>query len=101
MNDSSKQSAHDHSVNSLSTMARSTESPSPVPTGTQDPLSNTQFAQTEKDWRFWALLASISLSALLMALEGTITSTALPSIVNDLGGGPLYIWVVNGYLFAA
>ncbi|KAH7325568.1 methylenomycin A resistance protein [Stachybotrys elegans] len=54
----------------------------------------------KRGWRFWALLASVSLAGLLTALEGTITSTALPSIVNDLGGGHLYIWVVNGYLFA-
>jgi hypothetical protein len=57
-------------------------------------------AQPKRDWRFWALLVSISLAGLLTALEGTITSTALPSIVNDLGGGHLYVWVVNGYLFA-
>lgn len=57
-------------------------------------------AQAKRDWRFWALLASISLAGLLTALEGTVTSTALPSIVNDLGGGHLYVWVVNGYLFA-
>ncbi|KAK1984849.1 LOW QUALITY PROTEIN: major facilitator superfamily domain-containing protein [Colletotrichum cereale] len=41
-----------------------------------------------------------SLAGLLTALEATVTSTALPSIVNKLGGGHLYIWIVNGYLFA-
>jgi len=60
----------------------------------------THAAQAKRDWRFWALLASLSIAGLLTALEGTITSTALPSIVNDLGGGHLYVWVVNGYLFA-
>ncbi|KPM45218.1 hypothetical protein AK830_g1350 [Neonectria ditissima] len=73
---------------------------------TSDPSSetpdtpDTQIAPAKRDWRFWALLVSISLTGLLTALEATITSTALPSIVNDLGGGHLYIWVVNGYLFA-
>ncbi|KAK3385637.1 MFS general substrate transporter-like protein [Podospora didyma] len=33
-------------------------------------------------------------------MEATITSTALPSIIADLGGGDLYIWAVNGYLLA-
>lgn len=60
----------------------------------------THVAPAKRDWRFWALLVSISLAGLLTALEGTITSTALPSIVNELGGGHLYIWIVNGYLFA-
>lgn len=57
-------------------------------------------APIRRDWRFWALLVSISLAGLLTALEGTVTSTALPSIIDELGGGHLYIWVVNGYLFA-
>ena len=60
----------------------------------------THVPPTKKDWRFWALLGAISLAGLLTALEGTVTSTALPSIVEDLGGGHLYIWVVNGYLLA-
>ena len=51
-----------------------------------------------KDWRFWTVLVAISLASLLTALEATITSTALPSIVGDLGGGHLYVWAVNGYL---
>lgn len=55
-------------------------------------------AQPERDYRFWALLVSISLASLLTSLEATITSTALPSIVGDLGGGHLYVWAVNGYL---
>ncbi|KAI1126743.1 major facilitator superfamily protein [Nemania abortiva] len=47
--------------------------------------------------RFWAIIVAISFAALLTALEATITSTALPTIVADLGGGDLYIWAVNGY----
>ncbi|KAI3317861.1 major facilitator superfamily protein [Xylariaceae sp. AK1471] len=50
-----------------------------------------------KDPRFWAIIVAISFAALLTALEATITSTALPSIIADLGGGDLYIWAVNGY----
>jgi hypothetical protein len=53
-----------------------------------------------KDWRFWAILVALAFTGLLSALEGTITSTALPSIVEDLGGGDLYIWAVNGYFLA-
>jgi MFS family permease len=35
---------------------------------------------------------------LLIALDATITSTALPTIIADLDGGDLYIWVINSYL---
>lgn len=48
-------------------------------------------------WRFWAIIASLCFTGLLVAVEGTVTSTALPSIINDLEGGKLYVWVANGY----
>ena len=50
--------------------------------------------------RFWAILIALCFSGLLTSLEATITSTALPSIVADLGGGDLYIWAANGYFLA-
>ncbi|KAI1754843.1 major facilitator superfamily protein [Xylaria castorea] len=50
-----------------------------------------------RDPRFWAIIVAISFAGLLTALEATITSTALPTIVAALGGGELYIWAVNGY----
>ncbi|OJJ42583.1 hypothetical protein ASPZODRAFT_155246 [Penicilliopsis zonata CBS 506.65] len=51
--------------------------------------------------RFWAILFTLALTSLLTALEATITSTILPDIVADLGGGDNYIWVANGYLLTA
>lgn len=46
-----------------------------------------------KGFRFWLIVLSLAVSAFLVALEGTVVSTALPSIVNDLGGSSAYIWV--------
>lgn len=46
---------------------------------------------------FWMILVALSFTSLLTALEATITSTALPSIIADLGGGDLYVWAANGY----
>ncbi|RYP65609.1 hypothetical protein DL771_008217 [Monosporascus sp. 5C6A] len=57
-------------------------------------------ARLSRDVRFWIILLSLGLTGLLTALEATITSTALPSIVADLGGGDLYIWALNGYFLA-
>ncbi|OQV03821.1 hypothetical protein CLAIMM_08815 [Cladophialophora immunda] len=51
----------------------------------------------KKGLRFWMIVVALSFTGLLTALEATITSTALPSIIADLGGGDLYIWAVNGY----
>ena len=55
--------------------------------------------------RFWAIMVSIALTGLLTALEATITSTALPSIIASLsvsggGGGEFFVWAVNGYLLS-
>src|SRR3954451_25421548 len=44
--------------------------------------------------------AAIGLGMLLAALDGTIVSTALPTIVGDLGGGNHVSWVVTSYLLA-
>jgi MFS family permease len=51
---------------------------------------------------FWAIILAIilaiSFAGLLIALDATITSTALPTIIADLDGCDLYIWVINSYL---
>ncbi|ERT01066.1 Major Facilitator Superfamily protein [Sporothrix schenckii 1099-18] len=50
--------------------------------------------------RFWAILVALSFISLLTSLEATVTSTVLPSIVADLGGGDNYIWVSNAYFLS-
>ncbi|WP_079480460.1 MDR family MFS transporter [Halobacillus salinus] len=44
------------------------------------------------------ILASVMLAMFLAAIEATIVSTAMPSIVADLGGFRLYSWVFSAYL---
>ncbi|MCD9198846.1 MDR family MFS transporter [Aeromicrobium wangtongii] len=43
---------------------------------------------------------TIALGMLLAALDSTVVSTALPTIVGDLGGGDHVSWVVTSYLLA-
>ncbi|EPT06037.1 hypothetical protein FOMPIDRAFT_1021147 [Fomitopsis schrenkii] len=79
-----------------------------------EPDSSTpqQEKKTKSDWRaneqqvlpennlplvFFGLMASVFLSA----LDQTIVSTALPTIVEKLGGGDDYGWVGSAYLLAA
>jgi hypothetical protein len=50
-----------------------------------------------KSFGFFAIIIAVCFSGLLTALEATITSTALPTIIAVLGGTDLFIWVVNGY----
>jgi EmrB/QacA subfamily drug resistance transporter len=44
------------------------------------------------------IVAGLMLSMFLVALDGTIVSTAMPSIIGDLGGFKLYAWVPAVYL---
>ena len=47
-----------------------------------------------------AVVGSVMLGMLLAALDQTIVSTALPTIVADLGGADHLAWVVTAYLLA-
>ncbi|RSN60156.1 MFS transporter [Actinomadura sp. WAC 06369] len=49
----------------------------------------------------YAVLGALMLALLLAALDQTIVSTALPTIVSDLGGLNHLSWVVTAYLLAA
>ncbi len=44
------------------------------------------------------ILAAVMLAMFLNAIEATIVSTAMPAIVNELGGFSQYSWVFSGYL---
>ncbi|KAI1739971.1 MFS general substrate transporter [Xylaria scruposa] len=54
-------------------------------------------AKAEKGWQFWLVFVCLVLTAFVSALEGSIVSTALPSIARALGSSEDYIWVVNVY----
>lgn len=54
----------------------------------------------KKSLAFWAIIIALCAAGLLTALEATITSTALPTIIDDLGGADLYVWVVNIFFLA-
>lgn len=53
----------------------------------------------KKSFGFFAIIVALSISGLLSALEATMTSTALPTIIADVGGdsGGLYVWAINGF----
>ena len=47
------------------------------------------------------MIASVAVLMLLAALDQTIVSTALPTIVADLGGLEHLSWVVTAYILAS
>jgi hypothetical protein len=60
-------------------------------------VENTTQKTFQRGPRFWGIMVALSVTAILSALEGTVVSTALPTIIRDLGGGDLYLWAPNGY----
>jgi EmrB/QacA subfamily drug resistance transporter len=55
---------------------------------------------TESRQRIWVVMGGLMLVMLLASLDQTIVSTALPTIVGDLGGLEHLSWVVTAYLLA-
>ncbi|GAB7183412.1 MFS transporter [Kitasatospora sp. Ki12] len=51
--------------------------------------------------RLWVPIGALLLAMLLAALDQTIVSTALPTIVSDLGGLEHLSWVVTAYMLAS
>ncbi|KAI1277500.1 MFS general substrate transporter [Xylaria sp. FL0933] len=59
--------------------------------------SEEKSAPTPKGPRFWLTFVCLVITAFVSALEGSIVSTALPSIARALDSSQNYIWVVNVY----
>src|SRR5580692_9245788 len=71
----------------------------PPPTGAQ-PASDGRGTE-EHGQKLLVIYGALMLALLLSALDQTIVSTALPTIVNDLGGLSHLSWVVTAYLLAS
>jgi EmrB/QacA subfamily drug resistance transporter len=65
------------------------------------PQSNAQHAPSTESKSVGLVIASVAVLLLLAALDQTIVSTALPTIVADLGGLEHLSWVVTAYILAS
>ncbi|MGW2189675.1 DHA2 family efflux MFS transporter permease subunit [Streptomyces sp. NPDC001719] len=71
-----------------------------MPTATAQPTADVPAPPELGRRRTNLVFVTIVLGMLLAALDQTIVSTALPTIVADLGGGGHMAWVVTAYLLA-
>ncbi len=60
--------------------------------------TNREKPRTQKTTKRSFVLASIVIGMFMAAIEGTIVSTAMPSIVSSLGGFRLFSWVFSIFL---
>ncbi|MFI9200589.1 DHA2 family efflux MFS transporter permease subunit [Streptomyces sp. NPDC053048] len=80
-------------------MAQDTPGPEPGPAVAAAPAPVPGEGQTGRGVR--VAIGALLLGMLLAALDQTIVSTALPTIVSDLGGLEHLSWVVTAYMLAA
>ncbi|KAI0446925.1 DNA repair protein RAD50 [Xylaria telfairii] len=66
-----------------------------------DPNITQKPAKTHYPPSFWLAFLGLCCTGLVSALDGSIVSTALPTIVADLHGGDDYVWVVNVYFLTS
>ncbi|KAH9900467.1 putative efflux pump antibiotic resistance protein [Xylariomycetidae sp. FL2044] len=65
------------------------------------PDEDVVFSQgAKRSVRFWAIMGSLTITGLISSIEGTIITSALPTIIRSLGGGNLYIWVPNAFFLS-
>jgi EmrB/QacA subfamily drug resistance transporter len=81
-------------------MAASTTEIRPAPVSDPKPPQDGDAPVEVSRQRINAVFGAVALGLLLAALDQTIVSTALPTIVGDLGGAGHLSWVVTGYLLA-
>lgn len=75
-----------------------------MPDGTlkiDGPDGESKTPQPQYGMNFYLILFALSMTNILVAFEGTVVSTALPTIVRELGGGSSYVWVSSGYFLAS
>ena len=64
------------------------------------PRVSSRATETRSSRAVLVVIGALMLTMLLAALDQTIVSTALPTIVGDLKGGSHIAWVITAYLLA-
>lgn len=62
------------------------------------PTTDAPFLLTQR--RIWIIFAALLAGMLLSSLDQTIVSTAMPTIVGELGGVDHQVWITTAYLLA-
>lgn len=81
-----------------STANQKTGADAPAEVAGKEGEGDADAAQPQKyGWRFYAIYSSLIAATVLSALDGSIVSTALPTIAETLDLGSNAVWVANVY----
>ncbi|KAL5877107.1 hypothetical protein ACKVWC_006264 [Pyricularia oryzae] len=78
-----------------------TEKPTDMEASVTQPATEAESSQPAKGFRFWAVMVALAAGKLMLALEITIISTAMPTIASALNMGGEYVWASNGAALAS
>jgi len=51
--------------------------------------------------RFWGVFVALCLLSFISALDVAIITTALPTIIKNIGGETQYVWIANSFVLAS
>jgi MFS family permease/ubiquinone/menaquinone biosynthesis C-methylase UbiE len=68
---------------------------------TQEKALSPAESPAPKSLKFWSVFLALCLLGLSTALEATIVTTALPTIIKSIDMGNKYVWVGNAFLLAS
>jgi MFS family permease len=66
----------------------------PTPSSSPAPMA-------KRGFHFWAIFACLCVLAFVSALDVAIITTALPTIVAEIGGATQYVWIANSFVVAS
>lgn len=85
-----------NSTNAATTASTSSIEPTAEPTAdTSSEQDQGSIEKPKRGFQFWAIIVALCIVGLLAALENTVVTTSLPTIVHDLNVGANYIWITN------
>ncbi|TGO49560.1 hypothetical protein BOTNAR_0427g00060 [Botryotinia narcissicola] len=58
-------------------------------------------ATKNRTWRFWLVYLCLCSISFLSALDGSIITTALPTITDSIGGRDQFVWIANCFVLAS
>ena len=58
-------------------------------------------AYSKRGLRFWGVLACLCILAFISALDVAVITTALPTVIHEVGGARQFVWIASSFVVAS